>query len=41
MINSIKKDKQWYELIKIKAIKNKISIDSMLMIDAKWSLENK
>jgi hypothetical protein len=41
MINYIKKDKQWFDLIKIKANKNKISIDSMLIIDAKWSLENK
>lgn len=35
----IKNSKEWYKLIKEKAIINKISVDSMLTLDAKWVYE--
>ena len=40
-IRQIKEDKKWMALIRQKALKNKITVDSMLYIDAKWMIENK
>lgn len=40
-IRKIKEDKKWMALIKEKALKNKITVDSMLYIDARWMIENK
>ena len=36
----IKTDKNWMELIKKKAILNKISVDSMLTLDAIWQIQH-
>lgn len=40
MINYIKTDKEWMKLIEQKAKENNVSIDSMIVLDAKWVLEN-
>lgn len=38
-MNRIKDNTQWYQLVKDKAVKNKMSIDSMLYLDAKWMID--
>jgi hypothetical protein len=38
LINYIKTDEKWYSLIKKKAAKNGISVDSMLVLDAIWQI---
>lgn len=40
VINYIKTDKKWMKVIEKKAKEKEISIDSMLMLDAKWVIEN-
>ena len=40
MAKHIKSDKKWYEDIKIKARKNKVSTEEQLALDAKWVLAN-
>ncbi len=40
MIQKIKKDKKWYQMVKEKAKKRNIPLDSMLILDAKYSLEH-
>jgi hypothetical protein len=40
IINRIKKDTTWYEMVKEKARKKDISIDSMLYLDARYCLEH-
>ncbi len=40
IIQNIKNDKKWYQLVKEKAKKRNIPLDSMLMLDAKYSLEH-
>jgi len=39
MINYIKTDEKWYSLIKKKAAKKGIPVDSMLVLDATWLIE--
>lgn len=39
LINYIKTDKNWYNAIKEKALKKNIPIDSMLLLDATWQVE--
>ncbi|MDA3906966.1 MAG: hypothetical protein PF484_12920 [Bacteroidales bacterium] len=41
LINYIRTDKKWMKQIEKKAIKNNISIDSMIVLDAKWVISNK
>lgn len=41
IIVEIKNDPFWYETVKTKAKKQKIPLDSMLLLDAKWLLEQK
>lgn len=36
IINRIKKDENWMSLVKLKAIQNSIPLDTMLVLDAKW-----
>jgi hypothetical protein len=40
VIRRIKSDKNWYHLVKEKALKRNIPVDSMLKLDAKYVLEN-
>jgi hypothetical protein len=40
MRNYMRKDSVWFDKIKIKAQERKISVDSMLTIDAIWMLQN-
>ncbi len=40
MIDYIRTDKAWLEQIEKKAIEKNISLDSMLVIDAQWTLDN-
>lgn len=40
MVQSIRNNKDWFNSIKKKAASRNISIDSMLVIDANWMLEN-
>lgn len=40
IIKRIKKDKNWYKLVKEKALKRNISLDSMLKLDAKYVFDN-
>jgi hypothetical protein len=40
LINYIRTDKKWMKQIEKKAINNNISIDSMIILDAKWSIEH-
>jgi len=40
LIKYIRTDKKWMEQIEIKAKQNKIPVDSMLILDAKWVIEN-
>jgi len=40
-IDFIKKDKKWIENTKKRAIEKNISLDSMLVLEAIWQLENK
>jgi hypothetical protein len=40
IINGIKSDKVWYDTIIAKALRQNITIDSMLKIDALWVLQN-
>ncbi len=39
LINYIRTDKKWMKQIEKKAIKNNISVDSMIVLDAKWVIE--
>jgi hypothetical protein len=39
MIRYIKTDEKWYSMIKKKAAKNGIPVDSMLVLDATWMIE--
>ncbi len=39
-MKSIKEDEKWLTLVKEKAIKNKIPLDSMIYLDAKWTVDN-
>jgi hypothetical protein len=41
LVNQIKKDETWFEHVKNKAIDRKISLDSMLILDAIWAIEQK
>lgn len=38
-IQKILKDEKWLNLVKEKAVKNKIPLDSMLYLDAKWMID--
>ncbi len=38
-IKSIRSDKKWMEEIKRKARKNNVSVDSMIVLDAKWMID--
>ena len=40
IIQQIKKDRKWYQLVKEKAKKRNIPLDSMLVLDAKYCLEH-
>lgn len=40
LINYIRTDKKWIQEIEKKAIKNNISVDSMIVLDAKWVIDN-
>jgi hypothetical protein len=40
MRNFIKSDSAWLEQVRIKALKKSISLDSMLTLDAIWSLQH-
>ena len=40
IINTIKKDEKWLESIEQKAINRNIPLDSMLLLDALWMIEN-
>jgi len=40
IIERIKSDPKWYDLVKEKAQKRKISVDSMLKLDARYVLKN-
>ncbi len=38
-MNQMKGNEEWFKLIEKKAIENNISVDSMLYIDAVWTLQ--
>lgn len=40
MINAIKNNKEWLATIQKKANERKISLDSMLLLDARWSVDD-
>ena len=40
LINSIRADENWMRLVEEKAMEHNISVDSMLLLDAKWIIEN-
>ncbi len=40
LVNYIRTDKKWMKQIEKKAIKNNIPVDSMIVLDAKWVIEN-
>ena len=41
MIKYIYSDKKWLDNIKIKAEKNKVSLEKQIVLDAKWTINHK
>lgn len=39
-INRIKKDEKWLALVKEKSLKQKVPLDTMILLDAKWTVDN-